>query len=178
MHTLTLKKTHTLADFALVLLASFIICVSGQITIPLWFTPVPIVIQNAVVFLMAALLGPRRGAAATFAFLTQGALGLPVFANGSGGYYCFFGPTGGYLIGYLIAAFFAGMIAERKRTIGNALAALMIGNVIVLSLGAGYLATFVGIKKAFLLGILPFIGGDVLKTLISLKIIQWLRWNK
>lgn len=177
MQTITLEK-NLARDFALILLASFAISLSGQISIPLWFTPVPLVTQNAVILLTAVLLGSRRGGAATFAFLAQGALGFPVFANGSGGFHCFFGPTGGYLIGYLVAAFVAGAIAERRKTTGNALLAISVGHLTILLLGATYLTTFVGPTKAFLLGVAPFILGDMAKTLISLKILQWVRWAR
>jgi biotin transport system substrate-specific component len=169
MQTLTLEKSPA-KDFALVLLASFVICLSGQIALPLWFTPVPIATQNSVVLLMAALLGARRGAAATFAFLAQGAMGLPVFSNGGAGVQCFFGPTGGYLIGYLIASFVVGYVVERyKSPIGG----FVLGNLVVYACGASYLATFVGVGKAMLLGVAPFILGDILKTIASLKIMQW-----
>lgn len=177
MQTLTLERT-TGRDLCLVLLASFVICLSGQIAIPLWFTPVPIATQNSVVLLMAVLLGARRGAAATFAFLAQGAFGLPVFSNGTGGFPVLLGPTGGYLIGYLIAAFVAGYIAEKRRTVGNAFSAMTIGGLIIYLCGASYLATFVGISKAFFLGVAPFILGDLFKMLAGMKILQWTGWVK
>lgn len=177
MRTLALERTIA-RDFILVILASFVICLSGYISIPLWFTPVPIATQNSTVLLMGALLGARRGAAATFACLAQGALGLPVFSNGASGFHHFFGPTGGYLIGYLIAAFVVGYIAERRRTIASAVGAMAAGNLIVYLCGASYLATFIGISKAFMLGIAPFIIGDLVKSLAIVKILQWAGWSK
>jgi biotin transport system substrate-specific component len=177
MQTLTLER-NTARDFTLVLLASFVICLSGHISIPLWFTPVPIATQNSTVLLMAALLGSRRGAAATFAFLAQGALGLPVFSNGASGFQHFFGATGGYLIGYLIAAFVVGYIAERRSTIASAVGALAAGNLIIYLCGASYLATFVGASKAFLLGVAPFIIGDILKSVAAVQILKWAGWSK
>ncbi len=177
MQTLTLQRT-TARDLILVLLASFIICLSGYISIPLWFTPVPIVAQNATILLTAALLGSRRGAAATFAFLAQGAMGLPVFAGGTAGFAQFFGPTGGYLIGYLVAAFVVGYIAERRRTIASAIGALAVGNFIVYAFGACFLSAFVGPSKALMLGVVPFILGDLVKALVSLKVLQWAGWSK
>jgi biotin transport system substrate-specific component len=179
MQTLTLER-NTTRDLTLVLLASFVICLSGHICIPLWFTPVPIATQNATVFLVAALLGSRRGAAAIFAFLAQGALGLPVFsnANGAAGLGYLMGSTGGYLIGYLIAGFVVGYIAEKRRTIASAVGALAAGNAIVYFCGASYLAAFVGLNKAFALGIAPFIIGDLVKSLAIIKILQWAGWSK
>lgn len=177
MQTLTLPRI-TVRDFAIVLLASFAICLSGYISIPLWFTPVPMATQNSTVLLIAALLGARRGAAATFAFLVQGALGLPVFSNGAAGFIHLIGPTGGYLIGYLIAAFVVGTIAEKRKTMAGALGALAAGNGIIYLCGASFLSAFVGIDKAFALGIAPFVIGDAIKTLVSLKILHWAGWSK
>lgn len=177
MQTLTLQRI-TARDFILVLLASFVICLSGYISIPLWFTPVPMATQNSTVLLMGALLGARRGAAATFAFLAQGACGLPVFSNGAAGFAHLMGPTGGYLIGYLIAAFVVGAIAERRSTMASAVGALVTGNIIVYLCGAGYLATFVGIDKAFALGVAPFVIGDMVKTIVSLKVLHWAGWKR
>lgn len=177
MHTLTLERKNLLKDSALVLLASFIICLSGYVYIPLWFTPVPIALQNSTVLLMAALLGSKRGTAAVFAFLAQGAMGLPVFSQGCSGLLHMVGPTGGYLFGYLVAAYAVGYIVERKQSLQNATLAFIVGNGIIYLLGAGYLATFVGIEKAFYMGIAPFLMGDLLKTLLSLKAMDWTGWK-
>lgn len=170
MQTLTLEKNTVARDIALVLLASFVICLSGQIAIPLWFTPIPLVTRNSLILLIGALLGARRGAAATFLFLLQGAIGLPVFTNGGAGIHHFFGPQGGYLIGYLLASYTVGYIVEKGKSPITALAA---GNLVIYACGASYLATFVGLSKAFLLGIAPFILGDIVKTMVSLKFLEW-----
>ena len=167
MHILTLERP-IFRDFALVLLASFVICLSGQISIPLWFTPVPIATQNSVVLLMAALLGARRGTAATFLFLSQGALGLPVFSNGAAGISCFFGPTGGYLIGYLLASYLTGTLVDKRK---SPITALALGNLTIYLFGSTYLSTFIGFPKALLLGVAPFVLGDILKTIGSLKLM-------
>ncbi len=178
MQTLTLEQTRT-RDFAWVLLATFAICLSGHISIPLWFTPVPLALQNSCVLLLAALLGPRLGFAAVFAFLIQGAMGLPVFSAGpTVGLARLVGPTGGYLLGYLVAAFVVGAIAERHKSLRGAVCALTVGNAIIYLLGASYLAKFVGLNKAFALGVAPFLVGDFFKTLISLKILQWAGWRR
>ena len=171
--TLTLEKT-VARDVLLVLLASFAICLSGHIAIPLWFSPVPLATQNSVVLLLAAFLGSRRAFAATFLFLAQGAIGMPVFSTATG----LFGPTAGYLIGYLFASFIVGYIAERNKTLANAFLAMTVGNLVIYLCGASYLSTFVGFSKAFFVGVVPFVLGDLLKTLASLHILAWARWNK
>ncbi len=154
---------------ALILLASFLICLSGRLSLPLWFTPVPLVLQNTTVLLIAALLGSRRGTAATLTFLLQGAIGLPVFALGQAGLPILLGPRGGYLIGYLIASFITGYFAEKNKPT----TAFLLGNLTIYFCGAGYLSTFVGLDKALLLGVAPFLLGDLLKALAALKFVQW-----
>jgi biotin transport system substrate-specific component len=171
--TLTLEQT-VARDILLVLLASFAICLSGKIAIPLWFTPVPIATQNIVVLLLAAFLGSRRAFAATLLFLAQGAIGLPVFSTPTG----LFGPTAGYLIGYLLASFLTGYLAERNKTLASASLALLAGHAVIYLCGVSYLSTFIGLGKALLLGAAPFLLGDLLKTLTALHILKWARWSK
>jgi biotin transport system substrate-specific component len=155
-------------DFGIVLFASLIICLSGKISIPLWFTPVPMALQNSMVLLIAAFLGAKRGTVATFAFLAQGAMGLPVFSTGAG-FAILLGPTGGYLLGYLAASFVTGYLAER----GKLFTALCAGNGVIYLFGALYLGKFVGMEKAFALGVVPFLFGDLLKLLISFRLLRW-----
>ncbi len=172
MQTLTLDRKTAFQEVGTVLLATFIICLTGYIYIPLWFTPVPIALQNSTVLLMAGLLGSRRAVASIFLYLLLGMVGLPVFSEGCSGVQHMIGATGGYLFGYLIASFVVGKLAERKKTVFNAAFALSAGNIIVYFFGAGYLSTFVGLKSAIFMGIAPFLMGDFFKTLLSIKLIQ------
>lgn len=160
-------------DIAFTLFASFLLGLFAYVSIPLPFTPIPIATQPHIVLLLAALLGVRRAGAAVFSFLSQGALGLPVFAGGAAGAAILFGPRGGYLIGYLVAAFVVGWILEkREKTLGNTAWALIAGNFTIYLFGAGYLATMIGMQKAFFLGVAPFLLGDALKILACMKILQ------
>lgn len=161
---------------ALVLLSSVLLGLLGQLAIRLPFTPIPIVTQAQAALLLGFLLGPHRAAAAVFAFLIQGAMGFPVFANGGAGVMTLIGPRGGYLIGYMIGAFIVGKIWERvrERTPLRAFLTLCLGNSILYLLGAAYLSTFVGIQKAIWLGIAPFILVDVIKNIACVKILQWI----
>ncbi len=86
----------------------------SPIKIPLGFTPVPITLQTLMVLLSGALLGANLGALSQFLYVLVGALGLPVFAGGSSGFGALFGPTGGYLISYPIAAYVVGLIKEKE----------------------------------------------------------------
>ena len=88
-----------------------LMAVGAYIAIPVG--PVPIVLQNLFVMLAALLLGGRWGFISVCVYLLAGAVGLPVFAGGTGGLGKFVGPTGGYLIGFAIAAYLIGTISER-----------------------------------------------------------------
>ncbi|MGH8004488.1 MAG: biotin transporter BioY [Limisphaerales bacterium] len=160
-----LKARAWLYDSFLVLGGSFLIALSAQIAIPLPFSPVPITGQTFAVLVVAMLLGRWRGSAAVFAYLAEGILGLPVFAGGVAGAAKILGPTGGYLVSFLPAAYLVGYLAEKgwDRKISTTFLAMILGNVIIFGFGALWLARFVGLDKAFSLGVLPFLAGDVVK---------------
>ena len=103
------------AVYTSVLVAGFslLVALSAQVAIPLPFTPVPVTLQTLMVLATGALLGSRRGAAAILLYIAEGAAGLPVFAMGRSGPAHLAGPLGGYLLGFVAAAFLAGLICER-----------------------------------------------------------------
>lgn len=182
MNTLTiaLKKVPSWAKNALFVVgASLLIGLSAHLSVPLPFTPVSIVIQNGVILLLAVFLGSRRAPASVALFLAQGMMGFPVFANGAAGIHYLLGPKGGYYFGYFIAAFLVGWIVERGRekTLLKAFIAMGVGALTIFLFGAAWLATFIGIEKAILLGVLPFLIGDFCKLVVSLKVLQWFRWD-
>ena len=163
-----------LKNAAVVLCASIIIALFAPISIRLPFTPVPIATQAQVILLLAALLGSKRGAMAVLTYLFQGAMGLPVFAGGAAGIWTLAGPTGGYLLGYLLAAFITGFIMERTaaRTPSKVFMAMGVGNLVIYAFGLPHLARFVGWPGAFILGMLPFVVGDLFKLIIATKIFK------
>ena len=152
-------------DVALVSSGSLFVALAAQIAIPLPFSPVPITGQTLAVLLIGALLGSRRGAYSLLLYLAEGALGLPVFAGGRCGLAYMLGPTGGYLMGFVAAAFVTGLLAEQRwdrRARSNALA-MLLGNVIIYACGLTWLAHFVGADKALAMGFYPFVAGDLVK---------------
>ncbi len=169
-------------DAFVVLGASVIIALFAPLVIRLPFTPVPIGLQVDVVLFLAALMGSRRGALAVLAFLAQGALGLPVFAGGAAdGLARFIGPTGGYLIGYVLGAYLTGMLVERmkERKVSSTFFALGVGHLAVFACGLPQLSLFVGsIKAAFLIGVLPFLPGALVKIVLVLRALKSLRFFK
>ncbi len=156
---------------ALVVLGfSLLTAAAAQVVVPLPFTPVPLTGQTFAVLLTGALLGPRLGALAMFAYLVEGAAGLPFFRGGAGGVTHFAGATAGYLFAFPAAAYVTGHLAERgwDRRYVPAAAAMALGSLVILACGWAWLALlFKGGSEAFRLGVLPFLPGDVLKVALA-----------
>jgi len=132
-------------DLLLVLAFASFTALAARIALPLPFTPVPITGQTLAVLLSGVLLGSRRGALAQLAYLAQGAAGLPVFAGGRAGLGVLLGPTGGYLVGFVLAAGLVGWLAERgwRLHTGRLFVALLLGNLVIYLCAALWLARFV-----------------------------------
>lgn len=154
-----------LGDLGLVLAFSLFNAALAQISIPLPFTPVPITGQTFAVLLTGALLGSRLGFAAILAYLAEGSAGLPFFAGGDHGFATVTGPTGGYLVGFLVAAFVVGWLAERgwDRDVPHAVAAMLVGEVAIYVFGLAWLSRYVPASQVLALGLTPFIPGDAVK---------------
>jgi len=167
------KRQALVYDAALILGGSLLVALSAQIAIPLPFSPVPITAQTLAVLLTGALLGSRRGALSLLAYLAEGLAGLPVFSAGRAGLDHLRGPTGGYLVGFVVAAYLAGYLAERgwdRRPLTTALA-MLAGNVALYLPGLAWLAKFVGPAQAPALGLYPFIVGDLLKIALATALL-------
>jgi biotin transport system substrate-specific component len=140
--------------------------------------PVPISLQTLFIYLTGLLLGSRWGAASVAVYLLAGACGLPVFAGGTGGIGRLAGPTGGYLFGYLAAAFVIGFITERvpRRWVMDVVA-MAAGTFIIYAAGVAWLKIVTGMtfSKAVTVGMLPFLVGDSLKILAAVPIIRAVR---
>lgn len=177
------RAQQRIADAALVLGGSLLTALAARLTIPLPFTPVPITGQTFAVLLVGAALGSRRGALSMALYVLEGALGLPVFAGGTAGLGRLLGPTGGYLVGFIAAAFVTGWLAERgwdRRPLTTALA-MLAGNLVIYLFGLPWLAAFLGgrflgPKGALALGLLPFIPGDLVKLALATFLLPSAWW--
>jgi biotin transport system substrate-specific component len=158
-----------LRDVLLVVAGSLLVAALAQVRIPLPFTPVPITGQTFAVLLVGAVLGSRRGAASLLLYLMEGSLGLPVFAGGAGGLVHVFGPTGGYLLGFVAAAYLVGRLAEGglDRRFRSALLVLLAGEAVIYLFGVTWLGFFIGFQKALAAGLLPFVIGDAVKLVAA-----------
>jgi len=145
--------------------------------IPLPFSPVPITFQVLGVFLAGSILGRKLGALSLLVYLLLGSIGLPVFAGGNAGFSTLLGPTGGYLIGFPIAAFFCGWLIELgdaqkiKKNLAYALS-ILTGILSIYLIGTVQLSVVLGIslQKAFMIGSLPYIPIDLIKIVIAFMI--------
>lgn len=159
----------TLANLLLVTGGSLLVALFAQVRIPLPFTPVPLTGQTFAVLLVGALLGARRGAWSLALYLLQGALGAPVFAGGKAGLVHLFGPTGGYLLGFLVAAWLVGWLAERggERRLPVSLLTFLLGEGVIYLFGLPWLALFVGWERVLVTGLFPFLPGDLIKVIAA-----------
>ena len=148
-------------------LGSLLLAISAKIQVPFW--PVPMTMQTYVVLALAAAYGWRLGAATVALYLAQGFAGLPVFAGAAAGPAYMMGPTAGYLVGFLAAAFIVGWLSERgwDRSITAMLVAMTVGHLVIFIFGWSWLATLIGPEKAYVAGVAPFFAATVLKTLLA-----------
>ena len=152
---------------ALAFVGALVLTASAKIQVP--FYPVPMTLQTLAVLTLGALLGARLAAATVALYLAEGLLGLPVFAGAVAGPAYMMGPTGGYLVGFLVAAALVGWLAERGWTRGwaLALAAMALGHVVIFAGGFAWLAALIGPAKAWTAGVVPFAAATLAKTLLA-----------
>ncbi len=140
--------------------------------------PVPIVLQNMFVLLAALILGPAWGLACVGIYLLIGLAGLPVFAGGTAGVGKLFGPTGGYLLGYLPTVYVTAVISKAmKRTMPGDIIAMVTGSIILYAAGVPWLkyAFAMSWDKAMAVGMLPFLPGNAVKIIAAALIAKKIR---
>jgi biotin transport system substrate-specific component len=178
-----------LSSILLVVAGALLLAISAKIKVP--FFPVPMTLQTLAVPLIAAAYGARLGVLTVLAYLAAGALGMPVFTNtppqmASLAY--FLGPTGGYLVGYIAAAWIVGAAADRgwSKSFPKLFAAMLAGGVIIFVLGFAWFAFFAALSPGLLellklpegtmgagagfawtAGVAPFLLGDLLKIILA-----------
>ncbi len=178
----TTLTTHSsiLTKIMLAVVGSLALWASAKISIP--FYPVPMTMQTYVVLVIGMSFGWKLGGATILLYLAEGALGLPVFAGtpekGLGVAYMM-GPTGGYLLGFLVAAMTVGWLAERgyDRKLLPALFSMTLGTGLIFLIGYLWLGTVIGWDKPILsLGVTPFLFGDLLKISLAATTLS-LTWK-
>ncbi len=157
------------------LAGSALLAVSAQIAVPIG--PVPITMQTFVVLLIGATYGWKLGGGTMALYLAEGAMGLPVFANG-GSLPSLMGPTAGYLFGFVAAAALVGWLSEKGwgQSVVKVAIAMIIGNAVIYLGGLSWLSSFIGLERAVEVGMLPFLIGDALKIALAVAVLP-LAWK-
>ncbi len=157
-------------DAVLVLAAALLTAACARISIPVPGSPVPVTGQTFAVMLTAAALGARRGAAGQALYVALG-LFLPFYSDGESGPDVIVGATGGYLLGFIVAGYVVGALAERRadRSPRTALPTFAVGHAIIFALGVPWLAVAADLPpvEALEAGLVPFIPGGILKALLA-----------
>jgi biotin transport system substrate-specific component len=164
-------RSGLVTDALLVLGGTGFVALAAQVKVDLGFTPVPITGQTFAVVLVGASLGALLGLASLGLYLFVGALGAPVYADGAHGWSVLTGPTGGYIVGFVVAAVLTGYLAERRwdRRFNSAVAAMLTGNVVIYLFGLPWLAAKIdtGLEDTFEAGLYPFVVGDLFKLYLA-----------
>ena len=154
----------------LILFGTLLLAVSAKVQVPFW--PVPMTMQTFVIFLIGMTYGWKLSLLTLMAYIFEGAVGLPVFASGSGIVYLV-GPTAGYIYGMFFAAIFIGFLSEKgfSETYLMSLINLLLGSVIIFTFGVGYLGLIIGFDQALNLGLYPFIPSEIFKIALAVALI-------
>ncbi len=160
-------------DIGLVLLGSVLVAASAQVTVPM--QPVPMTLQTMAISLIGLTCGARVAGLSLLAYLLEGALGAPVFAGGTGGVLQFFGPTGGFLLGFPLMAWATGWLVERgfDRGVARLFGAAFLPSIVLFVPGVLWLSmvTPLNLHQAIMLGAWPFQIGGVVKSLLAATIV-------
>ena len=172
------RTLSVMSQIVLILAGSALLALSAQFAFQTPISPVPVTGQTLVNLMIGMVYGSSLGAATVLTYLVEGGMGLPVFANGTAGWPVIMGPTGGYLIGFVAAAFVLGRLAERGMGRGpvSTSLAMAIGTFIIYAAGVSWLGQFIGFDKAVAAGMVPFLYGDALKLIVAAGLMP-LAWR-
>lgn len=175
------RRAELARNVALAVAGSLLLVLAAKIKVPFW--PVPMTLQTLAVLGLGAAYGSRLGAATVALYVAYGLAGLPVFTNtppAAAGMMYLVGPTGGFLAGFVVAAYVAGWAAERGASVLRLIAGMVAAEALILGLGFAWLAfgaqmaggaTGVGFAKAFQFGVQPFLLGDLLKLALATSLV-------
>jgi len=151
---------------------ALIVALAAQVAVPLPYSPVPLTLQGLAVLLVGGLFGGAVGATAMVLYLLAGVYGAPVFAFGGSGLARLFGPTGGYLLAFPVAALLTGRLATRGKFL-RCLFAAAIGMIAIHAAGLAQLSILLGDSaKPFAMGVVPFVVQDSLKVALA-ALVLW-----
>ena len=161
------KKINT-RQLTLIGVIAAVTCILGPLSLPIGI--VPISLTNLAIYFAVYALGGKRGTLSYIVYLFIGLVGLPVFSGFSGGFPKLFGPTGGYLIGFIFMAFISGIFIDKfSNKIYMCFLGMVLGTIVTYIFGTAWLAyeAHIAFNKALAVGVLPFIPGDIVKIVIA-----------
>jgi biotin transport system substrate-specific component len=165
-------------DIVLVCAGAALTAIAAQVEVPLW--PVPITGQTLAVLLVGSSLGALRGTLSMLLYAVLGIVGLPVFSGAASGMGVVLGPTGGYIVGFVLAAALTGWIAQRSwdRRVLRSLLGFAGGTVVTFAIGLPWLAVTLGLdlQQTLEAGLFPFIIGGIVKSVIAASVMT-LGWR-
>ena len=163
------NRTFTTAQITLAAIMAAILCILGPLSIPIPLSPVPITLTNLVIYFTVCLLGWKLGTVSYLVYLIIGLAGLPVFSSFGSGFGKLFGPTGGYLIGFIFMAVICGLFFEKSQNRMMIFAGLVLGSLVNYLFGTAWLAvqTNLTFYQALWAGVIPYIPGDLVKILLA-----------
>jgi biotin transport system substrate-specific component len=168
-------RTGVLTDAVLVLAGTGLVAGAAQVSFALPFTPVPITGQTFAVVLVGASLGTIRGVASLVLYLWLGVAGAPIYADHAHGWSVVTSASGGYLVGFVLAAALTGFLAERRwdRTLSSSIGAMLTGNVLIYLVGLPWLAVVLdtNLEKTLEYGLYPFVPGDIFKLYLAAALL-------
>jgi len=175
------NKTETLIrNIGLIVGLTAFTAICAQVSIPLPFTPVPLTLQTFAVLGGAAALGAERAVIAQGLYVGLIWLGLPIAAEHSGGSHVVYGATAGYLVGFIIASYLVGRMAQRgaSRNVLDTVAAFVVGSLAIYIVGVSWLShvTSMTMREAIAAGMIPFLIGDFIKALAAGAVLPS-AWN-
>ncbi|QLB42242.1 MULTISPECIES: biotin transporter BioY [Mannheimia] len=167
-----LEANSTTAFWLKTFIGATLLAIFAQISVPMY--PVPITGQTLALTVVGFAMGRKAATAAVLLYLFEGAIGLPVFAGGASGFHHFFGPTGGYLLGYIPTAYFLGYYSDKGvlNSFWKSLFVALIASVITFAFGLAQLSFFVPEGTVLQAGLYPFILGGVIKALLASVLVS------
>lgn len=174
------RTSPRLRNAGLVIAGALLIYLTARIAVPVPGSPVPFTLQTFGVLVAGGALGLRRGSLAALLYVGLGVVGLPFFAEGKGGLSVIWGATGGYLLGFVLAAMLVGRLAELgwDRRFAGSLGAASLGTAVIYAVGVPWLAVTAGLsgEEAVAKGLAPFVGYDIVKAVAAAAVFPAAWW--
>ena len=162
-----------------ILFGNILMILSAYISFYLPGSPVPVTFQTLIILLWSVLFGMKAGFISVFLYVMEGMLGLPVFSNGRFGILALMGPTGGYIIGFLVASLIISILSEcrQKQNLLSDFCLMILGSIIIYLFGVSHLTTFFthSINVSIKIGLIPFVVGDLYKIVVAVLLLRLLK---